>query len=90
MSGLAGLVDVLKGIDGVEGHYVFVHELVGSDEAVAMWHVGDENWHLFSTDSFFVQTPITHVTHDIRHSNGDDAWNKDINILGSFHHDYYQ
>ena len=90
MTALAGLVDVLESFDGVKGHYFFVHELVGSDEAVAMWHLVDENWHLFSSDSFFVQTSIAHLTKEIRHSNGDDDWNKDINILGSLHHDYHQ
>jgi hypothetical protein len=58
MLGLASFQDVAQGVDGSQGHNFSSHELVGSDEAVAMWDLRDQDWHLFSSYSFLIQTSI--------------------------------
>jgi len=58
MLGLASFQDVAQGVNGSKGHNFSSHELVGSDEAVAMWDLRDQDWHLFSSNSFFIQTSI--------------------------------
>lgn len=87
---LASFEDVADCVNRSELDDVFGHELFGSDEAVTMWHVVGQDWHLFSSNSLFIKTSIAHFTTEIRHSNSDNTWNKDINILRSLHDDDYQ
>lgn len=81
MFSLASSQDVAQGVDGSQGHYISSHELVGSDEAVTMWNLRDQDWHLFSSYGFLVKTSIAHVTTEIRHTNCNNNWYKDIDIL---------
>ena len=87
---LASFEDVAKSINHLKLDNIFGHELFGSDEAVTVWDAVDQDWHLFSSDSLFIKTSIAHITTEIRHSNCDNDWNKDINILRSLHDDNHQ
>ena len=82
---LAGFVDVFKRVHAVKAYDGLTHELFSSDKTVTMWHSRDENWHLLGSNSFFIQAPVAEPTHEIRHSDCDDDWNEDVDVLGSLH-----
>lgn len=88
--GLACFVNVIEAVDGANGNDVLAHELLCSDKTVAMWNGRDQNWHLFGSDSFFIQTPVAKSSHEIRHAYSDDDWNEDIDVLRSLHNDNHQ
>jgi len=90
MVSLASIVDIFESVYGLKAHNLFTHELFSADKAVAMRNLGDENWHLFGSNSFFIQTSVAKITHEIRHSNSNDDWNKNVNVLGGFHDYHYQ
>ena len=87
---LASFVDVINSVDSVNAHYLLAHELLSSDQTVAVWNSWNKNWHLFGTDSFLVQTSVAERTHKVRHSDCNNNWNEDVDILGSFHYDNNQ
>jgi len=66
---------------------IFCHNCLSSGELLAVRNILDKYWHLFSSDSSFVQTSVEEVTHNIGGSTGDDDWQEYTNRLRSFQSD---